>query len=166
MSQTVWSEKRIMALSIAAASATIVAGILHLVMVPRSISRNPLEGILFLVGGILQVFWALPVMKRWGRVWQIIGIAGTGVFVLLWLFDRLHVLPEGMPPQGQEAPRAEMHPQNMSVSQGERPQGGSQRPFISGTALPIEIAQVVFIGLYALLAGIISKKNKPDSAHI
>lgn len=158
MSQSVWSERRIVALSIAAAAVTVVAGILHLAMVPRSISRNPLEGILFLAGGILQVFWALPVMKRWGRVWQVIGIAGTGVFVLLWLFDRLHMIPEGMPMQGQDAPRGDVRLQNMSL-QGERPQGGSQRPFISGTALPIEIAQIAFIGLYGLLAGIISKKK-------
>lgn len=156
MSQAVWSEKRILTLSIAAAAATVIAGILHLMMVQRTISRNPLEGILFLVGGILQVFWALPVMKRWGRLWQIIGIAGTAIFVLLWFFDKLHLIPENMP-EGQNGPRIDS-PQNMS-SQGQRPQGGMQRSFISGTALPIEIAQLAFIGLYGVLAKILSKKK-------
>lgn len=156
MSQAVWSEKRIRAISIAAAAATVIAGILHLMMVPRTISRNTLEGILFLVGGILQVFWALPVMKRWGKLWQIIGIAGTAIFVLLWFFDKLHLIPENMP-EGQNGPRIDA-PQNTSLS-GQMPQGGIQRPFISGTALPIESAQLTFIGLYGVLAKVISKRK-------
>ena len=162
MSQAIWSDKKIFAVSVAAAACTIIAGVYHLTMVERSMSREPLQAILFLVGGILQVFWALPVMKRWGKIWQIIGIVGTGVFFSLWLLDRLHFLPEGEPtrvmPPGQNPPR--MDSQNMNFSGSGRPSGGMQRPFISGNAVPIEIAQILFIGLYLTLAKMISNRKR------
>ncbi|HET6457387.1 MAG TPA: hypothetical protein VFG24_00710 [Nitrosopumilaceae archaeon] len=94
MNQTVWADRKIMLLSFVAAGATVIAGILHLTMVSQSISRDIGQGILFLVGGILQVFWAVPVIKRWGRVWQIIGIVGTAVFVILFYLSRFHLIPE------------------------------------------------------------------------
>ena len=135
--QTIDMDKKIFVLSIIVAVATIMAGVLHLTMVQLSFSRDALQGILFLVGGILQVFWAIPIIKQWGRIWQIIGIVGTAVFVLLWFFDRLHILPNaGMPPV--------------------MPPGGNQPGtgggfMIGGLALPIEISQLVFIGLATVL---------------
>lgn len=77
------TDKKILILSVVAAATTVVAGILHLQMAPRSLSQNLGEGILFLVGGLLQIFWAVPVIKRWGRIWQIIGIVGTAIFFVL-----------------------------------------------------------------------------------
>jgi protocatechuate 3,4-dioxygenase beta subunit len=139
MSQIVGIDKKILIFSIIAASATIIVGVLHLSMVQRSFSREPLQGILFLVGGILQVFWAIPVIKQWGKVWQIIGIVGTAVFVLLWVFDRLHILPSvGMPPTG--------------MPPGGGPPGNTGGGFmIGGQALPVEISQLVFIGFAIVL---------------
>ncbi|MGI0066580.1 MAG: hypothetical protein ACREAT_07485, partial [Nitrosotalea sp.] len=94
------TDKKILILSFAATAVTVIAGILHLKMAPGSLSHNLGEGILFLVGGALQVFWAVPVIKRWGRVWQIIGLVGTATFFILWFTDRLHLLPETSPMHG------------------------------------------------------------------
>jgi hypothetical protein len=33
------------------------------------------------VAGIAQLFWVLPMIKRWGRKWYAIGIAGTVILV-------------------------------------------------------------------------------------
>ncbi|MDE1829605.1 MAG: hypothetical protein KGI25_04715 [Thaumarchaeota archaeon] len=63
----VLADRKILAILIVTATTTVIAGVLHLIMVPMSISHEADEGVLFLVGGI-QVFWAVHVMKRWGRV--------------------------------------------------------------------------------------------------
>ena len=155
MSRTIGVDsKKIMLLSFVAAGTTIIAGILHLTMVPRSISHNPWEGILFLVGGILQIFWAVPVIKRWGRIWQIIGIIGTVIFVALWFSDRLHLMPEGAIQVGSHsnAPPGEFPRGNMQ-------EGGIPRGItIGGIALPIEISQIAFVGIYAVLSKLYSRK--------
>ncbi|SRR5579885_2310079 len=97
MSQTLVKDRKILLVSIVAAATSVIAGILHLMMVPMSISREVDEGILFLVGGILQIFWAVPVIKRWGRIWQIIGIVGTVVFTALWFATHTHSLFGSIP---------------------------------------------------------------------
>jgi hypothetical protein len=43
----------------------------------------------FIVSGIAQVFWALPMIKQWGRKWYYIGIAGTTVLVILYAATRV-----------------------------------------------------------------------------
>lgn len=154
MGQITGTDKKIILLCFAAAAITVIAGILHLTMVPRSISRNPGEGVLFLVGGMLQIFWAVPVIKRWGRIWQIIGIVGTAVFVALWLSDRLHLIPESV------MPRPNILSGNMQGVPGDRPRGNMQGIGIGGIALPIEIFQIVFIGLYAATSKMNSKRQK------
>jgi hypothetical protein len=45
--------------------------------------------ILFLVGGITQVIWVILIIRQWGKIWYSIGIAGTAVFMLLWIITRL-----------------------------------------------------------------------------
>lgn len=65
-----------------AAVCTGLAGILHLMLVPNAISFNFINyAIFFLVSGIAQLFWVLPMIKRWGRIWYAIGIAGTVILV-------------------------------------------------------------------------------------
>lgn len=145
------NNKKVTVLSFVAAGITIIAGTLHLTMVSGSISHNLGEGILFLVGGILQVFWAVPVIKRWGKIWQIIGLVGTAIFVALYFSDRLHLMPEsamsgGGPPGGM--------PHQGEFQRSHIP-GGIR---IGGIALPIEICQMTFIGLYAILIKLYSKK--------
>jgi hypothetical protein len=74
---------------IAAAAATAIAGILHLVYASNVIDRSPLFGIFFIVAGLAQLFWVLPMIKRWGRLWYYIGIGGTMVLIVLYAITRV-----------------------------------------------------------------------------
>jgi len=68
-------------LYLGAAVCTGIAGILHLMFVPSSIMAGIQYTMLFLISGLAQLFWVLPMVKRWGRIWNIIGLAGTAVLV-------------------------------------------------------------------------------------
>ncbi len=162
MTPTVWTDKKIMLLSFVAAGFTVIAGILHLTMVSQSLSHDIGQGILFLVGGVLQIFWAVPVIKRWGRIWKIIGIVGTVVFVILFYLSRFHLLPEDIlggashENISREFPKGNMTGEELS--RGSPPRGlniGFER-----MVPPIEICQIVFIGLYLVLSKIYSKRQK------
>src|SRR3954453_7790919 len=77
-------------LFIAAAVATAIAGIVHLYM-PLSHSRmlgNLPIAVFFLGSGIAQIFWILPMIKKWGRRWYYIGIAGNIAFIVLYVITR------------------------------------------------------------------------------
>ena len=73
----------------AAAAATAIAGILHIVLFSNIIGRNPVIGIFFLVGGIAQLFWTVPMVRKWGRIWYYIGIAGTIVLIIMYFITRV-----------------------------------------------------------------------------
>ena len=68
-------------LYLGAAACTGIAGILHLMLVPSSIMAGIQYTTFFLISGLLQLFWVLPMVERWGRIWNIIGLAGTAVLV-------------------------------------------------------------------------------------
>ncbi len=68
-------------LYLGAAACTGIAGILHLMLVPSSVIAGIQYATFFLISGLLQIFWVLPMVKRWGRIWNIIGFAGTVVLV-------------------------------------------------------------------------------------
>jgi hypothetical protein len=76
-------------------ASTIIAGMLHILMAPRSIEREFLEGIFFLISGVMQVFWLLPILKEWHKVWYYVGIGGTGVLFALWFMERIPGLVDG-----------------------------------------------------------------------
>ena len=57
----------------AAAAATAIAGILHLALVPNIIGFNMNSAIFFIVTGLAQLFWVVPMIKRWGRIWYYTG---------------------------------------------------------------------------------------------
>ena len=80
-----------------------MAGILHLVVASNLLGG--LEGIIrslagpglltatfnitklgffFLVAGIAQLFWSVPMTKRWGRKWYYIGMCGTIALIALY----------------------------------------------------------------------------------
>ena len=82
-------------LVISAITATAVGGILHILMVPRSLDREFEEGIFFLISGILQVFWILPIIKNWNRIWYYVGIGGTAILFALWIGERMPRLVDG-----------------------------------------------------------------------
>ena len=88
----------------AAAATTAIAGILHLILVPDIIGRNPNSGVFFLISGIAQIFWVIPMLKRWGRTWYYIGIAGTIVLIIMWAMTRI----PGNPITGRGGPISEM----------------------------------------------------------
>lgn len=58
---------------------------MHLVKVSNTIDGNVNAGILFLIGGIAQTFWVIPIIRQGGKTWYSIGIVGTAVFVLIWV---------------------------------------------------------------------------------
>jgi hypothetical protein len=108
---------------IIAAATTAIAGILHLMLVPNMIGRNPHSGIFFLVAGIAQIFWVIPMLKRWGRTWYYIGIAGTIILIIIWAITRM----PGNPITGRGGPISEM-------------------------AIAVEIFQVAYVIITAIIA--------------
>ena len=106
----------------AAAGSTLIAGILHLSLVANVIDRNFNTGILFLLGGLAQVFWVLPTIRGWNKVWYYVGIGGTLTLILIWAITRF----PGNPINGR---------------------GGS----IGETATAIEVFQVAFIVLSIII---------------
>jgi hypothetical protein len=102
----------------AAAATTAIAGILHLVLAPNVIGFNLNTGIFFIVAGIAQLFWVVPMIRKWGRPWYIAGIVGTIILIALFAITRM--------------------PDNPITGRGSP---------VSPMALAIEIMQAAFIGL-------------------
>jgi hypothetical protein len=73
----------------AAAGTTAAAGALHLFLSSSVAAFNANMAAFFLVSGIAQLFWILPLVRRWNKYWMHAGIAGTGVLVALWAITRL-----------------------------------------------------------------------------
>ena len=117
----------------AAAGTTLIAGVLHINKFVDTISSGEQIGnadILFLVGGIAQVFWVVPIIRHWGKTWYSIGIAGTAIFMLLWVITRI--------------------PENPITGRA-----GS----ISAEAITIQVFQIAFIILSSIIL-ITSAKSK------
>ena len=87
-----------------AAATTAIAGILHLMIVPNVIGFNINIAIFFIISGIAQLFWVVPMIKRWGRIWYYIGIAGTIILIIMYAVTRL----PGNPITGRGGPVNEM----------------------------------------------------------
>ena len=126
------------ALYIAAAVTTAIAGMLHLMNGPNSLNFNVNQGILFIVGGIAQVFWIIPMIRRWGIPWYAIGIAGTIVFMALWIITRM--------------------PGNPITGRG----GPAGNPI----AITIEVFQAAFIGLAAAIIIYEHRKKKKGQQEV
>jgi hypothetical protein len=124
---------------IGAAVTTAIAGLLHLMMGPNSLNFNVNQGILFIVGGIAQVFWIIPMIRRWGIPWYAIGIAGTVVFMALWIITRM--------------------PDN--------PITGRAGPAGNPIAITIEVFQAAFIGLTtAIIIYELRKRKKKEQQEV
>src|SRR5918994_1935528 len=106
------------ALYYAAAATTAIAGILHLIQASDSLGFNLNFGIFFIVAGIAQLFWVVPMIRRWGMPWYYVGIGGTIVLIILFVITRM--------------------PDNPITGRGGP---------VSPMALAIEVLQVAFIGL-------------------
>jgi hypothetical protein len=106
----------------AAAATTAIAGIFHLSLVPNVIGRNPNSGIFFVISGIAQIFWVIPMLKRWGRILYFLGIGGTLILIIMWVITRV----PGNPITGRGGPISEM-------------------------AIVIEISQIAYIIITAII---------------
>lgn len=79
-----------------AAATTMIAGVLHLAMIGPSLKpiNFPMELLpytdgLFLICGIAQMFWALPMALRWNRRWFYSGLIGTIALISLIALTRI-----------------------------------------------------------------------------
>jgi hypothetical protein len=57
-------------------------------LVAGVLDRNLNTGILFLIGGLAQVFWVLPTLMGWNKAWYYVGVAGTVTFMIIWVITR------------------------------------------------------------------------------
>jgi hypothetical protein len=73
----------------AAAATTAIAGILHLIQASNVLGFSLNIGIFFIVAGIAQLFWVVPMIRRWGRPWYYVGIGGTIVLIILFAITRM-----------------------------------------------------------------------------
>jgi len=91
-----YSEKKMQYLTVLAAATTLLAGILHLMMVgtffkPPNFPLELLAGsnILFIVSGVAQILWAVPMFLRWNIRWYYAGLVGTAALVILLAASRI-----------------------------------------------------------------------------
>jgi len=69
-----------------AGASTLIAGVLHLAIVPMFFNKMPANvTVFFVVSGLAQLFWLIPVIKRWSNIWYYIGIGGTVILIILWI---------------------------------------------------------------------------------
>ena len=115
----------------AAAATTAIAGILHLIQAQNVLDFSLNFFIFFLVSGIAQLFWVVPMIRKWGRPWYLIGIGGTIVLIILYAISRM----PGNPITGRGGP-------------------------VSPMALAIEVMQIAFIGLSIAIIIYESKRKK------
>ena len=68
------------------AVSTFIAGVLHLALVPMYFDKMPTNvTIFFIIAGLAQLFWIIPVIKRWSNIWYYVGIGGTVILIILWI---------------------------------------------------------------------------------
>src|SRR5919106_1124034 len=77
----------------AAAVTTAIAGILHLIQAPSVLEFSLNFFIFFSVAGIAQIFWVVPMIRKWGRPWYLIGIGGTIVLIILYVISTMPANP-------------------------------------------------------------------------
>jgi hypothetical protein len=70
-----------------------IAGILHFRLFFNGLDRGINDiGLFFLLSGVLQLFWVIPMIRRWGRPWYYFGLVGTIVLIILWVMTRKNFL--------------------------------------------------------------------------
>jgi uncharacterized membrane protein YuzA (DUF378 family) len=69
----------------AAAVSTGLAGILHLLLVQFFIGFDSNISIFFVVTGIAQLFWVIPLIRGWGKLWYILGSVVTAALIVSWV---------------------------------------------------------------------------------
>lgn len=83
-----------------AAASTLIAGVLHLAIIPMFFTLMPMNvTIFFLIAGAAQLFWVIPVLKRWRNLWYYAGVGGTVILIALFI---IAVPGRGLPVSGLE----------------------------------------------------------------
>lgn len=97
-------KRNMILISYVAAFSTIAGGILHLLMVGPTLKpiNFPMEMLpytdgLFISSGILQICWAIPMIKNWGRTYYYVGLLGTIGLSMLLLLTRIANPITGLP---------------------------------------------------------------------
>jgi hypothetical protein len=92
--KTILIENRV--LFYVAAATTMIAGVLHLAMIgpPLKPINFPMELLpytdgLFIISGITQIFWAVPMALRWNTRWFYAGLIGTIALTSLIALTRI-----------------------------------------------------------------------------
>jgi hypothetical protein len=87
-------------LYLGAAVCTGLAGILHLMLVSGSMNSHVEYATFFLVSGVAQIFWVVPMIKKWGKIWYTIGFGGTIILVGLTGYVIANIIenPQMTPP--------------------------------------------------------------------
>ena len=112
-----------------AAGTTAIAGIIHIILGIDSGNQN--IQILFIVGGAAQIFWIIPMIKKWGYTWYSVGLGGTIIFILIWAITRI--------------------PENFITGRAGR---------IGDNAILTEIFQIAFVVIVIAIIIIEKRKNK------
>jgi hypothetical protein len=73
----------------AAAATTAIAGILHLIQASNVLDFSLNFFIFFIAAGIAQLFWVVPMIRKWGLPWYLVGIGGTIVLIVLYAITRM-----------------------------------------------------------------------------
>ena len=74
----------------AAATTVGIAAIIHLYLAFTLLKTSFLQfGEFFVIVGVLQAFWVIPTLKKYGRQWLYTGIGGNLTLFLLWLLTRM-----------------------------------------------------------------------------
>jgi hypothetical protein len=74
-----------------AAASTFIAGVLHLAIVPMFFNKMPINvTVFFIISGLAQLFWVVPVIKTWSKPWYYIGMGGTAILIMLWIIAVPH----------------------------------------------------------------------------
>ena len=73
-----------------AAGCTLIAGALHLSLAINLASANWLINLFFAVAAIAQIFWVLPIVKKWSNSWKYVGIFGTVALIFIWVNTRFN----------------------------------------------------------------------------
>ena len=72
---------------------------------------------MFIVGGATQIFWVVPMIRKWGTIWYGVGLGGTIIFIVIWIISRI--------------------PDNFITGRGGR---------ISDNGILTEVFQIAFVG--------------------
>ena len=84
--QTLTNRALLLLLFYVAAASTFIAGVLHLALIPMFFALTPFDvTIFFLVSGAAQLFWVIPILRRWSNLWYYVGIGGTAVLIALFV---------------------------------------------------------------------------------